>query len=185
VGRRGSIYIYLFSLAAAVGRVYVLTGRVKEGLALMTDAVDEAAAKKTALGQAVRLGWLAEGLFVAGELEPAWERAEQALDYSRRLKEKGQEVWMLHLLGDIAGRRQPDDFPGAERFFRDAMAIAESLDMRPAVAHCHLGLGELYARSGRGEAAQKHLRIAAATFREMGIESLRARAERQLAAPPG
>jgi class 3 adenylate cyclase/tetratricopeptide (TPR) repeat protein len=185
VGRRGSIYIYVFSLAAAVGRVQVLTGHVKEGLALMTEAVTEAAAKATALGQAVRLAWLAEGLLVAGEIEPAWERAQEALDYSRRFMEKGQEAWTLHLLGDISCQRSPVNREGAERFYRDAMAIAEPLGMRPAVAHCHLGLGELYAREGRGEAAQGHLGTAAASFRELGIASLQGRAERQLGTPPG
>jgi tetratricopeptide (TPR) repeat protein len=185
VGRRGSIFVYVFTLAAAVGRVQVLTGRIKEGLALMTEVMNDSIARKMALGQAVRLAWLAEGLLVAEEYEPAWERALESLDHSRRLNEKGQEAWTLHLLGDIAGRRRPDDLEGAERFYRDAMAIAEPLGMRPAVAHCLLGLGELYARAGRGEVAQAHLRTAAGSFRDLGITPLQARAERQPGTPNG
>ena len=64
------------------------------------------------------------------------------------------------------------------------MAIAEPLGMRPAVAHCLLGLGELYARTERGE-AQTHLHTAAGLFRDLGIASLQARAERQLGTPRG
>jgi hypothetical protein len=185
VGRRGSIYVYVFTLAAAVGRVQVLTGRIKDGLALMTEVMEDSRARKMALGQAVRLAWLAEGLLVAEEYEPAWERALESLDYSRRLNERGQEAWTLHLLGDIAGRRQPGALDDTERFYRDAMAIAEPLGMRPAVAHCLLGLGELYVRTGRGEVAQEHLHTAAGLFRDLGIAPLLARAERQLGTPRG
>jgi tetratricopeptide (TPR) repeat protein len=184
VARRGSIYLYLFSIAAAAGRAQVLTGRVKEGLALITECVNEAAARFSALGHAVRLAWLAEALLVAGEPEPAWERAQQALDYSRRFKEKGQEAWTLHLLGEISGQRDPGDLESAERFYREALVIAGPLGMRPAMARCQLGLGELHARGGRGPAAQEHLRLAFESFRDMGIASLQARAERQLDASP-
>ena len=184
VARRGSIYLYLFSIAAAAGRAQVLTGRVKEGLALITECVNEAASRFSALGHAVRLACLAEALLVAGEPEPAWERAQQALDYSRRFKEKGQEAWTLHLLGEISGQRDPGDLESAEGFYREALAIAEPLGMRPAMAHCHLGLGELHTRGGRGPAGQEYLRRAFESFRDMGIASLQARAERQLDAPP-
>ena len=41
--------------------------------------------------------------------------------------------------------------------------------MRPLVAHCHLGLGKLYARTGKREQAQEHLRTATAMYREMDM----------------
>jgi len=41
--------------------------------------------------------------------------------------------------------------------------------MRPLVAHCHLGLGKLYARTGKREQAQEHLTTATTMCREMGI----------------
>ena len=185
VGRRGSIFVYVFTLVAAVGRVQTLTGRVKEGLALMTEVLEDSRARKMALGQAVRLAWLAEGLLVAEEYEPAWERALESLDYSRRSNERGQEAWTLHLLGEIAGRRRPGALDDAERFYRDAMAIAEPLGMRPAMARCFLGLGELYLREGRVEVAHGHLHTAAGLFRDLGITSLQTRAERLFGAPRG
>ena len=40
--------------------------------------------------------------------------------------------------------------------------------MRPLVAHCHLGLGKLYRRTGR-EQAQEHLTTATTMYREMGM----------------
>jgi len=41
--------------------------------------------------------------------------------------------------------------------------------MRPLVAHCHLGLGRLYRRTGKREQAQEHLTTATAMYGEMGM----------------
>ena len=37
------------------------------------------------------------------------------------------------------------------------------------VAHCHLGLGKLYRRTGECEQAQEHLTTATTMYREMGM----------------
>ena len=52
---------------------------------------------------------------------------------------------------------------------RSAPALAEPRGMRPLVAHCHLGLGELYRRTGKREQAQEHLSTAMTMYREMGM----------------
>ena len=41
--------------------------------------------------------------------------------------------------------------------------------MRPLVALCHLGLGELYRRTGKREQAQEHLATATTMYRDMGM----------------
>jgi hypothetical protein len=41
--------------------------------------------------------------------------------------------------------------------------------LRPLVAHCHLGLGNLYRRTGKREQAQEHLTAATTMYREMGM----------------
>jgi hypothetical protein len=41
--------------------------------------------------------------------------------------------------------------------------------MRPLVAHCHLGLGKLYRRTGKPQEAQEHLTTATTMYREMGM----------------
>ena len=43
--------------------------------------------------------------------------------------------------------------------------------MRPLVAHCHLGLGKLYRRTGKRDEAQEHLTTATTMYREMGMRS--------------
>ena len=49
------------------------------------------------------------------------------------------------------------------------MTLASELDMRPLVAHCHVGLGRLYQRTGQPEQAQEHLTTARVMYGEMGM----------------
>jgi hypothetical protein len=52
--------------------------------------------------------------------------------------------------------------------------------MRPLVAHCHLGLGKLYRRTGKREQAQEHLTTATTMYREMGMTYWLEKAEAEL-----
>jgi hypothetical protein len=47
----------------------------------------------------------------------------------------------------------PPDVETAESHDRQALALASELGMRPLVAHCHLGLGKLYRRTGKPRAS--------------------------------
>ena len=48
-----------------------------------------------------------------------------------------------------------------------ALALAQELGMRPLQAHCHLGLGTLYAKMGRPEPACAALSAALDLYRAM------------------
>ena len=52
--------------------------------------------------------------------------------------------------------------------------------MRPLIAHCHLGLGKLYRRTGKPEQAQEHLRTATAMYREMDMRFWLEQAEAEM-----
>jgi hypothetical protein len=53
--------------------------------------------------------------------------------------------------------------------YREAKALAGALEMRPLVAHCHLGLGRLSIRTGDREDARRHLAVATSMYREMDM----------------
>ena len=55
----------------------------------------------------------------------------------------------------------------AEDHYRHALTLAEELGMRPLVAHCHLGLGTLYATIGRRTEARAALTAAVELYRAM------------------
>ena len=52
--------------------------------------------------------------------------------------------------------------------------------MRSHAAHCHLGLGKLYRRTGKREHAQEHLTTATAMYREMDMRFWLEQAEAEL-----
>jgi hypothetical protein len=52
--------------------------------------------------------------------------------------------------------------------------------MRPLVAHCHLGLGTLYRRIGKGQHAQEQLTTATTMYRDMGMTYWLEKAEAEI-----
>ena len=57
----------------------------------------------------------------------------------------------------------------AETHYQQALALAEELGMRPLQAHCHRGLGTLYAQSGQREQARAALAAALALYHAMDM----------------
>ena len=104
---------------------------------------------------------------LAGHLEEAHALAERALALARAHQERGHEAYALRLLGDIAAQREPPERQQAEAHYQQALALAEELGMRPLQAHCHRGLGTLYATTGQREQARTALSTAIEMYRAM------------------
>ncbi len=75
----------------------------------------------------------------------------------------------LRLLGDIAAHPNRVEADTAEVHYRQALALAEELGLRPLMAHCHFGLGALYAKIDRREQACAELSAAIALYRAMDM----------------
>ena len=60
------------------------------------------------------------------------------------------------------------------------MALASERDMRPLVAHCHLGLGKLYRGTGKRDQAHEHLATATTMYREMDMRFWLEQAEQEI-----
>jgi MalT-like TPR region len=102
-------------------------------------------------------------------LPQARQHVEVALGFSRKQTARGDEAWSLYLLGAINASEEPGSVAAPEGYYRQGLALAEELGMRPLVAHCHLGLGKLYRSTGKREQAQEHLTTAMTMYREMGM----------------
>jgi predicted protein tyrosine phosphatase len=81
----------------------------------------------------------------------------------------GDAAQVLHLLGDIATHPDRFDAERGETHYRQALALAEPRGMRPLVAHCHFGLGKMFASTGKREQAREYLTTATTMYREINI----------------
>jgi hypothetical protein len=75
----------------------------------------------------------------------------------------------------------PDRFDAetGEAHYCKALAPAEPRSMRSLAAHCHLGLGKLYRRTGKQQEAAKHLTSATTMYREMDMRFWLEKAEEE------
>ena len=87
----------------------------------------------------------------------------------------------MKLLGDIHAH-EPAGAEQAGDAYRQALTLASDLGMRPLVAHCHLGLGALARKTGRGEQAQEHLTTATTMYRAMDMRFWIEKAETEFTA---
>ncbi len=160
---------------------YALSGRSEPAFPLFEESLDLAARMKFLPCNSVWIVWWGEAYLLGGQADDAMDRAVRALELARVQKEPAYEAYALHLLGEIAARRDPLISDSAERRYGEALAIAERLGMRPLVARCFLGLGALARRTGSRQSAAEHLGTATSMFREMGMPLWLGRAEAETA----
>jgi class 3 adenylate cyclase/tetratricopeptide (TPR) repeat protein len=153
--------------ASLLGHIFALSGQVVDAVELLEQGVREADTFEATWLRCPRFQFLGEAYLLAGRLEQAKQTADYGLSLARERRERGFEAWILRLEADIAGATKRSD--DACTVYREALALAEELEMRPLVAHCHLGLGRLYRRTGKSEKAKEHLTTATTMYREMGM----------------
>jgi class 3 adenylate cyclase/tetratricopeptide (TPR) repeat protein len=167
-------------LASALGLAYAQSGRLAEGLPLLEQAVEQSTAMQTVFLHTLWLIHLGEGHRLAGRPDEAAHGARRALELARAHQERGHHAYALRLLGEVAAHREPPEIEPAETHYRQAMALAEELGMRPLVAHCQLGLGQLSRRTGKREQARDHLTTATTLYREMDMRFWLEQAEAEM-----
>ena len=163
-----------------LGYVYTLAGRVAEGLTFLRQALDGMESMGRGAYRSLVLVQLGEASALAGRLDDAGAFAERALQLTRELGERGCEVLALHLLGEVGSHRQPPDLAAAAGHYRTAIVLAEGIEMRLLIAHCHLGLGKLYRRTGKRRKAQEELATATALYRKMEMRFWLEQAETEM-----
>jgi tetratricopeptide (TPR) repeat protein len=168
------------AVSSILGQAYALSGRSAEAILLLGEAVENSVLTGTLEGQSRQTMRLSEAYLLAGREADARPAAQRALRLARQQKERGNEAYTLRLLGEIAAREDLLDVGEAEDNYRQALALAEELGMRPLIAHCHLGLGKLYRRTGSRQQAEEHLTAATSMMREMEMGLWLERAEAEL-----
>ena len=95
--------------------------------------------------------------------------AERTDELSRRHQDRGHQAYALWLRGEMTAQHTSPEADQAATHYRQALALAEALGMRPLQAHCHRGLGTLYATTGQAEQAHAALSTAMALYRAIDM----------------
>jgi len=152
-----------------VGYAYLQADRFKEACS----ALERAEAYAESIGfmsfHPLGLTYLSEAYLRCGHVNQAAPLAKRAAELTLKYGQRGYYAWALRLLGEIASHPQHMDEATAESRYRESLVLANELGMRPLVAHCHLGLGKLYGRTGKRQQAHEHLAAATTMYREMGM----------------
>jgi tetratricopeptide (TPR) repeat protein len=166
--------------AAALGLAYAWGGRVAEALPVLEEGEAQASTVKIFDTSTARIA-LGIGYALAGRLDDAVAIASRVASLAAERGFRGTQAWASHLLGEIGAHHDPPEVPEAEGHYGRALALANELGMRPLRAHCHLGLGTLYAKIERREPACAALSAAIDLYRAMDMTFWLPQAEAALA----
>jgi len=166
VCRVWDIPLLFYIVSSTLGYAYVLSGRVSDALPLLEQSVSMEAME--IMSGTVHV-WLSEAYLRLGRLDEALAVAVRGLEFCRAHAQQGEQAWALRFLGEIHAHRHPPEAELAEASYREALALAEALGMRPLQAHCHLGLGTLYSQTGRPAPARTELSAAIALYRTLDM----------------
>jgi class 3 adenylate cyclase/tetratricopeptide (TPR) repeat protein len=171
-----------FPLATSLlSAAYALAGRAAEALPLLDQMLERVATGSRMLFHALVLTELSEACLLVGRVDEANALAGRLLELSHTHTVRGYQAHACQLLGEVARHREPPDVDQATVHYRQALALAEELGLRPLQAHCHLGLGTLYARTGQRQKAHAALSTAIDLYRAMEMTLWLPQAEAALA----
>jgi len=187
--RTTGIRLMLPFAAASLGSAYLRSGRATDAVPLLEEAVEAFTGMRILTFRSLSITFLAEAYLILGRIAEAREQAEQAVALAHAHQERGWESWGLKLLGDIYAHAPAEidqsDAEQAGDAYRQALALASELGMRPLAAHCHFGLGKLYRQTSKQTQAREHLTTATTMYREMDMRFWLERAEAVLERSPG
>jgi tetratricopeptide (TPR) repeat protein len=182
--RKWNVTQYAPAVMASLGRTHMWLGRSGSGVSWLEQALAAHESAGIAYFHTLSVVQLGEAYLLADRVEDARASADRGVRLARERGERGHEAWALCLLGEVASYHDDPDVATAEEHYGAAMTLASELGMRPLLAHCHLGVGKLYRRTGDGAKAKEHLTTAALMYREMDMGFWLEKAEAELGPPP-
>ncbi|MGH7353574.1 MAG: adenylate/guanylate cyclase domain-containing protein [Candidatus Rokuibacteriota bacterium] len=166
--------------SAVLGAILAAEGRLADGLRLLEDGVRLTEELGVNAYLSLWVSHLAEGRLLADGPAAARETAQRALDLATRFGERGHQAWALRLFGEIASRDGDAGAGEAVARYREALALASELGMRPLAAHCQFGLGRALRRAGDSAGAVEQLTAATEGFWQSDMRRWLKQAELEL-----
>jgi tetratricopeptide (TPR) repeat protein len=153
----------------ALGIARVGLGQVESGLDLAEQGLTLTERSDVRMYEVLWVVMIAEACLIAGKFARAEELSERALRLARERSERGVEARALHIIGGVSAARGPSGEKAAENSWCTAIALATELGNRSLLPHCHLGLGQLYRKTGRSDEARAHTTTAVTMLRDMDM----------------
>jgi tetratricopeptide (TPR) repeat protein len=172
VARAGNLILHLPWAVTSSAWALAQLGEASEALNRLSEG-EQLLERQAAGGIVAHRGWgyhaLGRACLRLGRLDEARRQCDRAVETSEGYP--GYAALALHLLGDIATHPDHFDAKAGEAHYRQALSLAEPRGMRPLIAHCHLGLGKIFRRTGKRKLAQAREHVATATtmYRDMGM----------------
>jgi tetratricopeptide (TPR) repeat protein len=182
ISRQPGLASFYATIGARLGLAYAYAGRPDDAFPVLHEAL-ERAQHRARIAEATAILCLGEALMLTGRLDGGLVLVRRALALARGRSERGMEARSLWLLGEIRARSRPAEGEDPVNHYREAMTLGAERSMRPLVAHCHLGLGKLYRRTGDRQQAREHLATATTMLRAMGMTFWLEQAEAEMSAP--
>jgi tetratricopeptide (TPR) repeat protein len=161
--------LFVPRLAAALGVAYALAGRGGAGLTLVDQGLAHQVVQDRPTLLAPVVAGRSEALLHTRHLGEAHTHAVQAVALAGQYQQRGIQARALWLLGESTARQASPEVEPAIGHYRQALALGEELGMRPLQAHCHRGLGTLYAKIGQQEPARMALSTAIEMYHAMAM----------------
>jgi class 3 adenylate cyclase/tetratricopeptide (TPR) repeat protein len=167
---------------AALAKAWCHAGESEKGIEMLTGlvAVDQAVGFVPAL--LAHTDSLAEGYWLAGELDKARETAHHLLELAERCGARGYLGKAHRLLGETSLKTNPNE---AEAHFEKSINLLRKVKSENELAHAYTGVGRLHKQEGKTAEARECLRKALEIFERLGTLIEPDKVRQELAELPG
>ena len=155
----------LAAIVGGLGYAYALQGCLAEGRALLEEAISESIS--TGTRRPILWAWLSESCRRGGHDAEALQHARQALDLARQQKDRGDEALRAAPAWRCPCPRRSSRCRAGRSLLPAGPSPGRGAGHAPLQAHCHRGLGTLYATTGQREQARAALATAIEMYRGM------------------
>ena len=139
---------YLSWALAYRGQLLLAIGQTQEGLALITQGLVEVRATGAIADTAMLFTWLAEAYAMLGQRAKASNYLAEAAQFVETTDERALEAELLHRVpGDLLNAA--GDRSGAERHYRQAIAVAERQSAKLLQLNASVSLARLWRDQGK------------------------------------
>jgi class 3 adenylate cyclase/tetratricopeptide (TPR) repeat protein len=143
IARLEGIALLVPFITGPLGAAYALAGQPGRGIELLEQTLEQAAASRLLANEAMRLVWLGRANLHAGRADTGLALARRALQLAEARHERGNAAHAMGLVGEAIDAGAAAEPGAAAAAWREAHALAETLQMAPLLAHCHRALGQL------------------------------------------